>query len=332
MAPLHRTIFLVAATLTLLFHSGIAQGEEDDIPEDEDMGDDYDGDYGDGDGGEMPLINDLQELKTVEDFEKFIDNEDASVIGAFASEKMADPTSVRPHDWDDDEDGEWEAPTIDTPGLMSLKSISSSEYGYRFAYTTTPAVMEKLKLKAGSVYLYRAPRYVSKEFGDRPRERFPGDNLTQSAASHWLSIKAQPLVGEYSSTTQDRYTSAVLIIYLNLDWNENTKKINYVLKRARKVADGLRGKLALAVASISSKGYELDDYGLSSQDDSDVLMGIRAGSDYSADKYAPPSDKAFSADTLKAFADAYLAGELTPFKKPDDESIDADIADGKDEL
>ena len=46
---------------------------------------------------------------------------------------------------------------------------------------------------------------LSKEHGDRPRERFPSAALTQSAVSNWLASKSQPLVGLFNSDTKERY-------------------------------------------------------------------------------------------------------------------------------
>jgi hypothetical protein len=72
-------------------------------------------------------------------------------------------------------------------------------------------VLAHMKAKSNGLYLYRSPKFVSKEHGDRPRERFPSDKLSESAVSNWLSAKAQPLVGLYSSTTKDRYAKAATL-------------------------------------------------------------------------------------------------------------------------
>jgi len=217
---------------------------------------------------------------------------------------------------------------IEHPTLKSLSSLSSSVYGYRYAYTTAPEVLEKLKSKAGGLYLFKSPRFVSKEHGDRPRERFPSDTLTENAVSNWLSSKAQPLVGMYSSSTKDRYKGPVLVIFMNLDFDANSKGVTYVLKRARKAAVALKGKLSIAVASVSDMSYELSDFGLTSKSEkSDMLMGISAGGQY----YGAAEGTAFSAKALTAFADAFLAGELTPYEKPPYEPPAGDDGEGESE-
>ena len=69
---------------------------------------------------------------------------DASVIAAFKVVDMPDPEALMPEGWDADEDGEWEAPVIETPALTSFKKITSDVSGYRYAWTSSPEVLAKL--------------------------------------------------------------------------------------------------------------------------------------------------------------------------------------------
>ena len=188
---------------------------------------------------------------------------------------------MRPEGWDDEEDGEWSPETITNPALSAFNAITGETYGYRWAYTTTPEVLAKLKAKGDGLYLYRSPRFVSKErtltrtltlaptqtltltltptltrtptlsqeHGDRPRERYPSSTLSQSAVSNWLAAKAAPLVGLFSSDTKERYVGgavrgakpAVVVVFVNLD---NAKGMQYALKRVRKVAVAHKGTLS----------------------------------------------------------------------------------------
>ena len=191
--------------------------------------------------------------------------------------------------------------------------------------------MEKLKCKKSGLFLYRSPRFVSTKDGDRPRERFPSETFTESAVSNWLAAKAQPLVGIYSASTKERYKSAVLVIFMNLDFEKNGQSVSYVLKRARKAANALKGKkLSIAVASLSDMSYEMEDFGVkSTKPTADILMGIKAGDDY----YSGPDfdSSAFSGKTLSAMADAYLAGKLEKYVKPIDETPSAEPEAGDDD-
>lgn len=296
-------------------------------------GDDEEEGYGGGGGGggggdEEPPPEKTQELTSLEDFEAFIDNNDASIIAAFTEKELKDPKAVMPEGWDEEEDGEWDAPTIENPVLTTFNSISSTLYNYRFAFTSSPEVMAKLKCKKNGLFLYRAPKFVSVKDGDRPRERFPSDTLSQSAVSNWIAAKAQPLVGQFSHSTKDRYKNPTLIIFMNLDFDKNAKSVNYVLKRARKVAAHLKttgAKLSIAVASNADMSYDMSDYGLESKSTaSDILMGIRESDDYSSPKYSGAEffsadsgrSATFSEKSLSTFANAFIAGELTAYEKP----------------
>merc|ERR1740139_1012409 len=110
-------------------------------PDDEDEG------YGGGgdEDASPPPSGDARELTSVEEFDLFLDDNNASVIGAFLTKEMPDPTGVKPEGWDDDEDGEWSPETITNPALTSFNAITGETYGYRWAYTTTPEVLAKLK-------------------------------------------------------------------------------------------------------------------------------------------------------------------------------------------
>eukprot|EP00325_Prymnesiales_sp_UTEX-LB-985_P003561 CAMPEP_0174712024 /NCGR_PEP_ID=MMETSP1094-20130205/13152_1 /TAXON_ID=156173 /ORGANISM="Chrysochromulina brevifilum, Strain UTEX LB 985" /LENGTH=470 /DNA_ID=CAMNT_0015911035 /DNA_START=23 /DNA_END=1435 /DNA_ORIENTATION=+ len=300
----------------------------------EDYGGDGEEDYG-GDGGygdddmeppPPPPPAELMELTTAEEFDDFLNDNDASVIAAFTSAEIDDPEAQLPDGWDPEEDGEWETPKIENPTLTSVKEISASLSDYRWAYASAPEVLEKLKSKNGGLYLYRSPRFVSKEHGDRPRERFPASTFSESTVRTWLADKAQPLVGQYSFGTKSRYLGGptnpkppVLVIFLNLDFDANAKSVKYVLKRARKVAVSLKGKVTVAVAALSDMQYDLGDYGLETKSTaSDILMGLvqrKAGTD---SYYG--SQAAFSEKALAAFAESFLAGELTAHKVDDGSS------------
>jgi len=321
-------------TLLLLGLAGQAACQEDDYGEDDFGGG---GGYGEEEEEEDPPPapagdGAARELSSVADLEAFMDDNDASVVGAFLEKEMPDPAAVMPEDWDEDEDGTWEAPVVTNPELAAFNSIASSLYNYRFAFSAAPDVLAKLKSKTGGLYLYRSPKFLSAEHGDKPRERFPSTKLSESAVRNWLNSKAQPLVGLYSSSTKERYSGATLVVFFNLDFAKNAKGVSYVLKRARKAAAKLKGKLAVAVASSTDLSYELGDYGLPTDKPNTILMGISAGGQY----YAPADGAAaFSGDTMSEFARAFLAGELTPYEKPEPEPAagggDEDLSDSDDD-
>ena len=113
--------------------------------------------------------------------------------------------------------------------------------------------------------------------------------------------------------TKSRYTGPTLVIFMNLDFVVNAKSVQYVLKRARKAAAPLKGKLTIALANLSDMTFDMREFGLESTKSVDILMGITAGGQY----YAAPADTSFTGATLAEFGRAFLAGELTPYEKPE---------------
>ena len=292
------------------------------------------GDEGDMEGGGMGgMGGGIAELASVEEFEQFLDDSDASVVAAISAKMVKDPTATMPDMWDEDEDGEWSAPEIENPMLTELTALATGALSqYRLAYSSDAGVLAKLKAKSDGVYLYRSPRYISAEHGDRPRERFPGKTVSESAMRNWLTAKAQPLVGEYNFKTKERYTQPVLVVYMNLDVAQNAKSVAYVLKRARKAAAGFKAdgkRLSVAVASLLEP--ELKDFGLvSTNKNSDILMGLVDGDTYYRPAGGDGAGKvAFSAGALAEFARGFLAGELTPYEKPEEEYKDDEATGGE---
>lgn len=318
--PVRSMLRLAVLGLVLMSHHAVRAQDDEDFGGGDD---DYDPDaYGGGEDEEPPppAGGEPRELLSVADFEEYLAETplDPSVVAAFTAKEVLDPAATMPEGWDVEEDGDWQAPMIENPALTSLNSIASTVHGYRYAYTTAAEVLTLLKTKKSGLYVFRAQALVSKEHGDRPRERFPSDKWSEDGVSNWLQAKSQPLVGHYSAATRSRSAHAVddmptLIIFLNLDMEGNAKGVNYVLKRARKAAVALKGKMRIAVAT--NDNIELADFGLKLKSvKSDLHMAISAGDD----RYGAPEGTAFSAAALDAFASQYLKGELTPYVKPDE--------------
>ena len=301
--------------------AGWARAYDPDADADAYDGEGDEGYGGVGGGGEPDMSmsgGEMQDLTSVEEFEAFLDDVDASVIGAFTVKEMADPDAKVPEEWDAEEDGEWEAPVIENPDLTAFKELTSSNYGYRYATTFEPVVLERLKSKAGGLYLYRSPKLLSPEHGDKPRERYPSGKLNVAAATNWIQTKAQPLVGLYNSKTAERYRQSTVVIFMNANFETNAKNVKYVLKRARKVAVGLKGKLSVALSPSSEMSWDLKDFGLEvPKPSSDIRVGIRTADDGHSRKYYGSAETTFSEKNLQAFADDFLAGKLTPYERPD---------------
>lgn len=164
------------ALLGLHLHQCVAQEGTDAYGDEEGFDDDYPMD-GEGMGGEdMPAPGAAsEELADVAALDAFLDNDDASVIGAFKST----------------EDG----------AFAEYQQIASTlQYDWRFAHSTDPAVLERVKAKNGGLILFRTPRCVAlpvapgASFGSRCTPRL-------SCTPRWLScegVAETPLDGQSS--------------------------------------------------------------------------------------------------------------------------------------
>eukprot|EP00967_Tisochrysis_lutea_P111616 scaffold175697_cov36-Tisochrysis_lutea.AAC.1 len=253
------------------------------------------GDFDQMDEEQSPQPPASTQLDDVSALEQFLDHDDASVIGAFTS--------------------------LDGEGFDEFEQIAGAlQYDWRFAHTAAPAVLERIKAKSGGLLLYRSPRYVSEKYGDRPRERFPSTNLKEAAVKSWLLSKAQPLVGQYTYNTKERYFSKklpIVLIFVHIDWKGNPKGTAYYANRARKVASQYVGKLQFALAHLGDYEYQMADYGL---EVSDKVHDVRIGLIHKEGDFEytyGSSETKFSAEALTSFADAFLAGKLEPAKKTD---------------
>ena len=89
-------------------------------------------------------INDPEISKPADwvDTKKIPDPEDVKPEGYDdIPESIPDPDATKPDDWDDDEDGEWEAPSIDNPdyaGPWKAKMIDNPEYKGEWVHPKIP--------------------------------------------------------------------------------------------------------------------------------------------------------------------------------------------------
>mmetsp|Transcript_4443 Transcript_4443/g.11498 ORF Transcript_4443/g.11498 Transcript_4443/m.11498 type:complete len:433 (+) Transcript_4443:39-1337(+) len=296
-----RSVLILALGATIALTSYPTSVRADVHPEDDE---DFDGgDYGEDDdytGGDddymgdddydpdsmPPPATELKELTTAEEFDSFLDNEDASVVGFFAEEGDA---------------------------LDAFKSSAQTlAYDFRFAYTTSAEVLSKYKYKSAAV-VFKPPRFVNDKY-DKPKARFPGTNFSNSdALKIFLREASLPLVGQLTYNTKERYSARgipLVKVFFDVDYTLNPKGSNYYVNRVRKVAAEYVGKLSFAIAAIKDYSWETSDYGLSLEEGKkQVGVGIEDG-----DKRYGMGEEEFSVVNLKAFCEKFLAGELEPTK------------------
>jgi len=100
-------------------------------------------------------------------------------------------------------------------------------------------------------------------------------------------------------------------VYLNnLDWQLNSKGINYVANRVRKIAKDYSDKFFFAVANKGKSQKEVDDFGLKGETPF-AIHHISKSLKY-------PSSEQFSTEALKKLLDEYVAGSLESYIKSEE--------------
>lgn len=135
----------------------------------------------------------------------------------------------------------------------------AAQYDYRFAYTTSEAVLSKFKYKSAAV-VFKPPRFVNEKF-DKPKARFPGTNYSNTEALKiFLREASLPLVGQLTYNTKERYSARgipLVKVFFDVDYALNPKGSNYYVNRVRKVAAEYVGKLSFAIAAIKDYSWEV---------------------------------------------------------------------------
>jgi len=223
-----------------------------------------------------------KELKTVADFEKFIDDEDQSVVGFFETEsKLKD----------------------------SFHKVADTERDrFRFAYTSDAAILKKAGY-TDDIVVY-VPKKLHNKF-ESNEFKYDGNYDTDKIKS-FLIQETTGLAGVRTPSNEFQFIGKlplVTVVY-GLDYVKDPKGSNYWRNRVLKVAQDYKRKVFFSVSSKDDYAGEIEKFGLADRKDSDkplVLMTTKDG------RFG--LDKEFSMENLKQFVDDVLANKVEPFVK-----------------
>uniref|UniRef100_A0A7E4V5V0 Protein disulfide-isomerase n=1 Tax=Panagrellus redivivus TaxID=6233 RepID=A0A7E4V5V0_PANRE len=222
-----------------------------------------------------------KDLTSVADFDKFINNEDISVIGFFEGEsKLKD---------------------------SFLKVADTERDRFRFAYSSNPEVLKKVGY-TDDIVVYQ-PKQLKNKFD--PEEFKYDGNYDTDKIKHFLVEETTGLAGIRTNGNSFQFTKRPLVVvYYNVDYVKDPKGSQYWRNRVLKVAQEYKRKYFFAVSNKEEFATEIEQFGLSDRKDSDKpLVGA-----FTADgKFA--LNKEFSVDNLKQFVEDLIAGKLEPFLK-----------------
>uniref|UniRef100_A0A0N5BWA7 Protein disulfide-isomerase n=1 Tax=Strongyloides papillosus TaxID=174720 RepID=A0A0N5BWA7_STREA len=222
-----------------------------------------------------------KELKSVAEYEKFIADEDHSVIGFFESEsKLKD---------------------------SFLKVADTERDRFRFGHTSDKALLEKLGYTDDIVVF--TPKKLQNKF-ESHEHKYDG-NYDTDKIKNFLIYESTGLSGIRTQGNLFQFTRRPLfIVYYNIDYVKDPKGSQYWRNRVLKVASEFKRKAYFAVSAKEEFGDEIESIGLGERKESDKPI---VGALTKDGKF--PMEAEFSVENLKNFVQSVLDGKVEPYMK-----------------
>lgn len=245
-----------------------------------------------------------KELKTLDEFKKFVAGDDVVVVGFFESEsKLKD---------------------------SFLKVADTERDRFQFGYSSDAGVLKEAGY-TDDIVVY-TPKKLHNKF-DPNEFKYDGNYDTDKIKSFLI----HDTVGMAGIRTQGNLfqfdQKPLFIVYYNVDYLKDPKGSNYWRNRVLKVAQDYKRKVHFAVSNKEEFSAEIDQNGLAMRKDSDkpIVAAITNEGKF-------PMDDEFSVENLRIFVESVLAGNLEPYMKSepipeeDDEPLKVAVAKNFKEL
>ncbi|XP_065268299.1 protein disulfide-isomerase A3 [Emys orbicularis] len=228
-------------------------------------------------------------LRSVADFEKFISDKDASVVGFF-KDAFGDAYSE------------------------FMKAASNLRESYRFAHTSEEELIQKYEADGEGVVLFR-PQRLANKFEDSTL-RYTEDKITSGKIKKFLQENIFGICPHMTEDNKDLIQGKdLLVAYYDVDYEKNAKGSNYWRNRVMMVAQKFLDaghKLYFAVASRKTFGHELSEFGLDSSTGEVPVVAIRTAK---GEKYVMQEEFSRDGKALERFLQDYFDGNLKKYLK-----------------
>ncbi|KAF4018061.1 hypothetical protein G4228_009781 [Cervus hanglu yarkandensis] len=240
-------------------------------------------------------------LKTEEEFEKFINDKDASVVGFFKD-------------------------LFSEAHSEFLKAASNLRDNYRFAHTNIESLVNKYDDDGEGITLFR-PSHLTNKFEDKT-VAYTEQKMTSGKIKRFIQENIFGICPHMTEDNKDLLQNKdLLIAYYDVDYEKNAKGSNYwrnrVMMVAKKFLDAGK-KLYFAVASRKTFSHELSDFGLESTTGEIPVVAIRTAK---GEKFVMQEEFSRDGKALERFLQDYFDGNLKRYLKsePIPESNDGPV-------
>ncbi|KAL1129971.1 hypothetical protein AAG570_012915 [Ranatra chinensis] len=219
-------------------------------------------------------------LKSKDEFEKFLNEPDVSVVGFF---KSASPLKD-----------------------AYQKVADSLREKFRFSITEEQDILSQNSIENG-VKLFR-PKHLHNKFEPSSLE-YSGD-ANKDSLEKWLKKNIHGLVDHRQRDNMEDFKNPLVVAYYNVDYSKNPKGTNYWRNRILKVAQNFASDFTFAVSAKDDFQHELNEFGYDYVPSEKPIVFAR-----SADNKKFAMSEEFSVENFESFLTKLKAGELEPYLK-----------------
>jgi len=235
-----------------------------------------------------------KELNTVEEAEKFLSNNEHSIVGFF---KLA------------------------SSGLATeFKKVADQlAENYRFAFSSNADVLAKYNHE-DKVVIFQPPRLQVKL---EPTEAVYSGSASSHGIKTFVQTELHGIAGHRTAGNAQDFRNPLVVVYFNVDYVKDVKGSNYVRNRVIKVAQKLRGesiKVHFAISNTEEFKGELAEFGIEEPSaDKKYIIGRGPNSEkYKFEgEYSVENLEKFARDLVDGNLVAYLKSEPVPAENPD---------------
>ncbi|XP_078539409.1 protein disulfide-isomerase A3 [Lissotriton helveticus] len=241
------------------------------------------------------------DLRSVEEFEKFVGDKDASVIGFFRELYGSDHSEY-------------------------LKAANTLRDNYRFAHTDEDDLVKKYEPDGKGIILFR-PAHLANKFEDSSVS-YAEDKISSNRIKTFIQENILGICPHMTEDNKDQIQGKdLLVAYYDVDYEKNPKGSNYwrnrVMMVAKKFLDNGH-KLNFAVANRKTFGHEVSEFGLDGSSGELPVVGIKNAK---GEKYVMQEEFSRDGKALERFLQDYFDGNLKRYLKsePIPESNDGPV-------
>lgn len=233
------------------------------------------------------------ELNSVQDVEKFLDNEEHSIICFYKNSN---------------------------PIITEFKKVAEQlSDNHRFAHSNNPEVLAQYKHE-DKIVIYQPPRL---QVTTLPNEVVFSRLVSGINIVKFIKDEIHGLVGHRTRTNYQDFRNPLIVVMYNVDYAKDIEGTNHVRNKIIEVAQKLKDEglnLRFAISNLNEFAKELEDFGIKKPNIDDKLVIGRGPNNQKYklnEEFSPESFEQFARDLVANKLEAFVKSEPIPESNPD---------------